>query len=331
MDTMILAADVGGTKTRLGWFHRGADRPAPGEMREYPTVEFATLDEAVQRFLADTGHPRVDAFAAGVAGAVQGTKARLVNAPWVADIEVVRSRLGGCPATLLNDLEAMASAIPVLVPEELAVLQRGVAVSTGNAAVIAAGTGMGQALLHNAHGRFMPSASEGGHADFAARTPREIALLQALTRLHGRVEVERVISGRGLVAIAGFTHGAADLVPVCPAIDDVEDTGRPAAVSRAALGGHCPRCIEAMDLFVEAFGAEAGNLALRSVATAGIYLGGGIAPRILPALEAGPFMDAFRDKAPMGDLVRAVPVSVILNASAGVLGAAVRAAELIQK
>jgi glucokinase len=225
----------------------------------------------------------------------------------------------------------MASAIPVLVPEELAVLQRGVAVSTGNAAVIAAGTGMGQALLHNAHGRFTPSPSEGGHADFAARTPREIALLQALTRLHGRVDVERVISGRGLVAIAGFTHGAADLIPACPAIDDVKDAELPAAVSRAALGRHCPRCVEAMDLFVDAFGAEAGNLALRSVATAGIYLGGGIAPRILPALEAGPFMDAFRDKAPMGDLVSAVPVSVILNASAGVLGAAVRAADLIRK
>ncbi len=331
MDTMLLAADVGGTKTRLGWFHIGADRPTPGEMREYATADFATLDEAVQRFFADTGHPRVDAFAAGVAGAVQGTKARLVNAPWVADLEVVRSRLGGCPATLLNDLEAMASAIPVLLPDELAVLQTGIGVPTGNAAVIAAGTGLGQALLHHANGRFVPSPSEGGHADFAARTPREIALLQTLTRLHGRVDVERVLSGRGLVAIAGFTHGAADLVPVCPAVDDVEAARLPAAVSRAALGRHCPRCVEAMDMFVEAFGAEAGNLALRSVATAGIYLGGGISPRILPALETGAFMTAFRDKPPMEDLLRAVPVSVILNASAGVLGAAVRAAELLSE
>jgi glucokinase len=234
-------------------------------------------------------------------------------------------------ATLLNDLEAMASAIPVLGPDELAVLQKGVAVPTGNAAVIAAGTGMGQALLHHVDGRFIPSPSEGGHADFAARTPREIALLQALTRVHGRVDVERVLSGRGLVAIAGFTHGAADLVPVCPAIDDVDAAGRPAAVSRAALGGRCLRCVEAMEVFVEAFGAEAGNLALRSVATAGIYLGGGIAPRILPALETGSFMNAFRDKAPLENLLRTLPVSVILNASAGVLGAAVRAAELARK
>ena len=331
MDAMLLAADVGGTKTRLGWFHVGADRPAPGATREYATTDFATLDEAVQQFLADTGRQRVDAFAAGVAGAVQGTTARLVNAPWVADIEVVRSRLGGCPATLLNDLEAMASAIPVLAPDELAVLQKGVAVPTGNAAVIAAGTGMGQALLHNVDGRFIPSPSEGGHADFAARTPREIALVQALTRVHGRVDVERVLSGWGFVAIAGFTHGAADLVPVCPAIDDGDAAGRPAAVSRAALGRRCLRCVEAMEVFVEAFGAEAGNLALRSVATAGIYLGGGIAPRILPALETGSFMDAFRDKAPLEHLLRTLPVSVILNASAGVLGAAVRAAELIRK
>ncbi len=329
MDGMLLAADVGGTKTRLGWFHRGAGRPAPGEMREYPTSEFGTLDESVMRFLSDTGRQPVDAFVAGVAGPVQGTTARLVNARWVADLDVVRARLGGCPTALLNDLEAMASAIPVLVPDELAVLQRGRAAPTGNGAVIAAGTGMGQALLHRVDTRLIPSPSEGGHADFAARTPREIALVQALTRLHGRVDVERVISGRGLVAIAGFTHGAADLVPVCAAIDDVDPADLPAAVSRAALEQRCPRCMEAMDLFVAAFGAESGNLALRSVATAGIYLGGGIAPRILPALKTGTFMDAFRDKAPMGDLVRAVPVSVILNASAGVLGAAVRAEALL--
>ncbi len=325
---MLLAADVGGTKTRFGWFRPARDRPVSAVIREYATPDFRTLDDALAQFLSDTAPSRVDAFAAGVAGPVQGTTARLVNAPWTADLDVVRARLDGCPALLLNDLEAMASAIPVLEPDELAVLQEGIAVPTGNAAVIAAGTGMGQALLHNVDGHFIPSPSEGGHADFAARTPREFGLVEALIRRDRRVDVERVISGRGLVAIAGFTHGSDDLEPVCPAIDHVDETELPEAVSRAALERRCARCVEALEMFVEAYGAEAGNLALRSVATAGLYLGGGIAPAILPALEDGRFIAAFRDKAPMEDLLRTLPVSVMLNANAGLLGAAVRASAL---
>ena len=327
---MLLAADVGGTKTRLGWFTAGRDRPAARVVREYSTTEFPSLDEAVRHFLDDTDFVSVDAFCAGVAGPVRGTVARLVNAPWVADLDVVRSRLDDCPALLLNDLEAMASAVPVLEPDDLAVLQEGMAVPSGNAAVIAAGTGLGQALLHNVEGRFVPFPSEGGHADFAARTPREIALLEILTRVHGRVDVERVVSGRGLIAIAGFTHGAADLMPHCSAVRGARDVDLPAAISAAALEGRCPSCADALGLFAEAYGAEAGNLALRSVATAGVYVGGGIAPRVLPALEDGRFMDAFRDKAPMVDLLRTLPVAVILDPLAGLLGAAVRAAALTE-
>ena len=329
---MLLAADVGGTKARIGLFHPGDPRPTPTIVREYPTKDFGTLDEMVAAFLRETNGTTVDAFCAGVAGPVRGTVARLVNAPWTADVDVVRARLGHCPAKLLNDLEAMASAIPVLEPNELAILQAGIALPEGNAAVIAAGTGLGQALLHNVDGRFIASPSEGGHADFAARTPREIALLGTLIRAHGRVDVERVVSGRGLVAIAGFTHGTANVPPACPAIaDDLAEADLPAAISESALARRCAPCVEALDMFVEAFGAEAGNLALRAVATAGLYIGGGIAPKILPALEAGPFMETFRDKAPMEDLLRTLPVSVILNPAAGLLGAAVRAGALMKE
>jgi glucokinase len=326
---MLLAADVGGTRTRLGWYRPGGGRPVVHLVREYATKDFASLDDAVQHFLAETGHARPDAFCAGVAGPVRGSAARLVNAPWTADLEMVRTHLGDCPAALLNDLEAMASAIPVLGPADLAVLQEGDAVSTGNAAVIAAGTGLGQALLHNVGGRIVPFPSEGGHADFAARTPREIALLQALSRAHGRVDVERVLSGRGLVAIAGFTHGAANLTPDCPALDGASGSDLPASITTAALERRCVRCVDALELFVDAYGAEAGNLALQSVATAGIYVGGGIAPKILPALQDGRFVAAFCDKAPMVDLLRAIPVAVILDPMAGLLGAAVRAGELV--
>jgi glucokinase len=329
---MLLAADVGGTKALIGLFHVRGDRPTQTVVREYATPDFQTLDEMVQAFLNDVDRTSIDAFCAGVAGPVRGTAARLVNAPWTADLEVVQARLGPCPAKLLNDLEAMASAIPVLEPDELAVLQDGVALPDGNAALIAAGTGLGQALLHNVEGRFVPSPSEGGHADFAARTPREIALLESLIRIHGRVDVERVVSGRGLVAIAGFTHGTTSIPRVCPAIpDELGDAELAAAISDAALARRCRQCREALDMFVEAYGAEAGNLALRSVATAGLYVGGGIAPKILPALETGAFMNAFRDKAPMADLLRTLPVSVILNPAAGLLGAAVRAGELMER
>jgi len=327
---MLLAADIGGTKALIGLFRAGSDRPVRTVVREYATADFDTLDQMLETFLADMRGAHVEAFCAGVAGPVRGGVARLVNAPWTADLDVVRHRLGDCPALLLNDLEAMASAIPVLDPDELAILQDGIAVAEGNAAVIAAGTGLGQAMLHNVDGRFIASPSEGGHADFAARTPREFALVEALTRVHGRVDVERVVSGRGLAAIASFTHGNASVPPACPAIpDDLDEAGLPAAISEAALARRCRRCAEALDIFVEAFGAEAGNLALRTVATAGVYVGGGIAPKILPVLESGAFMEAFRDKAPMADLLRTFPVSVILNSAAGLLGAAVRAGQLV--
>jgi glucokinase len=326
---MILAADVGGTKTLVGLFRQGRERPESQVIREYATLDFDNLDEIVAAFLDETGTRSVDAICIGVAGPVSGLVARLTNVPWLADASVVAERLGDCPVQLLNDLDAMAYAVPVLDPEEQAVLQDGIAVPTGNAALIAAGTGLGEALLHNVGGRFMPSASEGGHADFAARTPRELALVAELSRIHGRVDVERIISGPGLVNLFRFTHASQDLATACRSVGrNVDAFDLPAAITASALGGRCEQCAEALEIFVEAYGAEAGNLALRSVATAGVYVGGGIAPKILPALEDGTFMDAFRDKEPMVDLLRTLPVTVILNPAAGLLGAAVRAVSL---
>jgi glucokinase len=326
---MILAADMGGTKTLTGLFRRGGDRPELQVVREFATLDFDSLDEILTTFMEETGVGRIEAVAVGVAGPVTGLVARLTNVPWLADLSPLADRLAGVPVELLNDLEAMAYAVPVLEPEELVILQDGMPSPTGNAALIAAGTGLGEALLHNVEGRFMPSASEGGHADFSARTPREFALAQELARIHGRVDVERVVSGPGLVNLFRFTHGGGPLESACEALPpDLDLVELPAAISTAALDGRCEQCGEALDMFVEAYGAEAGNLALRSVATAGIYVGGGIAPKILPALQDGRFMDAFLDKAPMSDLLRTVPVMVIRNPAAGLLGAAVRAASL---
>jgi len=222
---------------------------------------------------------------------------------------------------LLNDLLAMAYSIPVLQASEVHVLQEGEALRGGNIALIAAGTGLGEALLHNVDGRFVASPSEGGHADFSARTEREISLLRHLTARYGRGDVEHVVSGRGLINIHRATH----TTPCADGVD-LDDPGAPAAISTAAIEHRCPGCIETLDLFVEAYGAESGNLALRSVSTGGLFIGGGIAPKILPALSTGLFMRAFLAKPPLEEMLRRMPVKVILNAEAGLLGAAVYAA-----
>jgi len=326
---MLLAGDVGGTKSLFGVFRRDSRRPQPVIVHEYVTLESDSLDHLVARFLNETDAAQIEAACIGVAGPVTGDVARLTNVPWPADLAPVRERLHGCPTRLINDLEAMASAVPVLENQELAVLQAGNATPTGSAALIAAGTGLGEALIHNVHGRFVPAASEGGHADFAARTPRELALVDALRRIYGRVDNERVISGQGLGNIFRFTHGMKEAADACPIVGAREPAELPAAISGAALERRCDRCVEALDIFIEAYGAEAGNLALRGMATAGLYIGGGIAPKILPALERGAFIDAFCDKDPMIDMLRGLPVLVILNPAAGLLGAAVRAAELL--
>ena len=234
---MLLAADVGGTKSLVGLFRQAADRPEQRVIREYTTLDFDSLDEILTTFLDETGTSSVDGVCVGVAGPVSGLVARLTNVPWLADATPMAERFPGRPVLLLNDLEAMAYAVAVLEPEELSVLQEGVPVPSGNAALIAAGTGLGEALLHNVGGRFVPSASEGGHADFSARTPRELALVHELTRTHGRVDVERVVSGPGLVNLFRFTHGSGTLETACRVIGgDFDLAELPAIITRTALG-----------------------------------------------------------------------------------------------
>ena len=320
---MLLAGDIGGTKTLLGIFDPAKVRPRPIVVRSFGTLDYDDLTTMIAAFLKDDDMARVtiDTACFGVAGPVIGESATMTNIPWRIDARRVRSAFGFRRVTLLNDLEAMAYSIPVLEDDEVHVLQRGDAVPGGNIALIAAGTGLGQALLHSVDGRYIASPTEAGHADFAARTERELALVRDLTPRFGRVDVERVISGRGLLVLHTFTH-----TEPCEAGVDVEDPDAPAIMTRAALERRCSGCVEALDLFVDAYGAESGNLALRSVATGGVFVGGGIAPKILPALTAGSFMRAFNAKDPLEQMVERMPVKVILNAEAGLLGAAVYAA-----
>jgi glucokinase len=339
MAGMLLAADVGGTKTLLGLFARAPERPRRIEVGEFITLDYDDLAPMIREFLKANGvEPRaIEAASFGVAGAVTDQVARMTNVPWVVDAAAVSQAAGLRRVHVINDLEAMAFSVSVLEPSELAMLQHGVAQPTGNAAVIAAGTGLGEAFLHNLDGRFIPGASEGGHADWGARVPREIELLSTLVRIYGRCSVEHVICGPGLVNIYQFTHDSfgsrtfitpAALVPArtCAGVGTVDDPADlPKAISRSALEKRCAKCEEALEMFVAAYGAEAGNLALRAVATAGVYVGGGIAPKILAALETGTFVDAFRAKEPLSAFVATIPIAVILNSEAGLVGAAVHA------
>jgi glucokinase len=320
---MLLAGDIGGTKTLLGAFDPSHARPRPIAVRSFATLDYDDLTTMIAAFLKDdaVNDSTIETACFGVAGPVIGESATMTNIPWAIDARRVRSAFDFQRVKLLNDLEAMAYAVPVLADDEVHVLQRGEASPTGNIALIAAGTGLGEALLHRVDGRYIASPTEAGHADFAARTERELALVRHLTARFGRVEVERVISGRGLLVLHTFTHPQP-----CTAGVDVDDPDAAADISRAALDRRCAGCVETLDLFVDAYGAEAGNLALRSVATGGVFIGGGIAPKILPALIAGSFMRAFCAKDPLEELVRRMPVKVILNAEAGLLGAAVYAA-----
>jgi glucokinase len=215
----------------------------------------------------------------------------------------------------------MAYGVPVLRDAEVHVLQGGEPRQDGNIGLLAAGTGLGEAMLHNVDGRLVPSPSEGGHADFAARDEREIRLLRLLTARHGRAQVEDVVSGLGLRNIHRVTHDGE-----CRGVDNLDSADAPAAITAAALEHRCAGCVEALEMFVDAYGAEAGNLALRFLATGGVFIGGGIAPKILPAITDGRFMRAFREKAPFRPLLDAMPVKIILNPEIGLLGAAVFAA-----
>lgn len=315
----VLAGDVGGTTTRLGVFAVDAGRPAPVTVRSYATREYSTIDELVANFVRDEriAPSSLSNACFGAAGPVVDGVANLTNTAVRVDAYAIASRLGMARVVLLNDLEALAYAVPVLNRDEVRVLQNGRPDELGVIAIIAAGTGLGEAMLYRSAGRWWAKASEAGRADFAARTERDVVVLRALRREYGRAAVEHVISGPGLVNV----HKALTLGP-CQANVDLTSFDAPSAIVSSAVSGRCATCVETLDLFVDAYGAEAGNLALRAIAGGGVYIGGGIAPKILDSLIQGSFLSAFRSKAPFERLLESIPVKVILNNDAGLLGAA---------
>ena len=322
---MILAGDIGGTNTRLGLFEPVQPRPRRRAIQVFPTLDFPDLPSIITAFLeaASIDRRTIDRACFGVAGPVVDDAAQLTNVPWHIEGQAVAKAFGLKHVRVLNDLVAMAYAVPVLEGAELHTLQHGEPIRGGNMTLMAAGTGLGVALLHPVGGRVVPSPSEGGHRDFAARTEREIVLLRDLTARFGRAEVEDVVSGKGLINIYRVVHREP-----CAAVIDIDDVDAPAEISKAALERRCAGCVEVLEFFVESYGAEAGNLALGMLATGGVFIGGGIAPKILPALETGTFLNAFRAKSSFASMLAKIPVKVILNDETGLLGAAVFGADM---
>lgn len=316
---MLLAADIGGTTTRVGLFTPG-DRPSPVVTRTYPTPTLQSFADVVGRFAVDAGRPLdITAVGVGIAGPVERGRASLTNGTWGIGIEEIASACGTRRVRLLNDLAALGWSLGALHATEYATLQKGDRDPHGPRAVIAPGTGLGEAYVVQAAGRTEVLPTEAGHADFAARTDREWELAHLLRSANGRVTVEDVLSGRGLLHAGRLTHRGEPCAHAAAALT-------PEVLTAQALTRQCPACVEALYLFAGALGAEAGNLALRALATGGVFIGGGIAPDILPVLQSPMFVDAFRRKAPMTALLTRIPVHVILNDQAGLVGAAVAAA-----
>lgn len=320
---MLLAGDIGGTKTNLAVFSTEVGLRAPLAEATFPSGHYSNLETLVREFLAQVDLP-VDRAAFGVAGPVVAGRARITNLPWVMDEAQIQKTLNLSSVHLLNDLEATAYAVPFLEPSDLHTLNEGQPVAGGNIAVIAPGTGLGEAFLTWDGSRYRAYGSEGGHSDFAPATPLEINMLRYLQDQFGHVSYERVCSGRGISNIyhflkdSGYAEEPEWLTEQLAAADDLTPV-----IVNAALDEKPPEiCLATLDAFVSILGSEAGNLALKVMATGGVYLGGGVPPRILPALKQERFIQAFRHKGRMSDLLAQMPVHVILNPKVALLGAA---------
>jgi len=324
-EPLVLAGDVGGTKVAVGLFRAEAGAPRRVHTETFAAADFDSLEQVLAAFFTHTDvEPRdLRAACVGVAGPVDDNATHATNLAWEIDGDRVAAACGLADVHLINDLAATAEGVGLLSGDQLATLQPGEPDPEGNRAVIAAGTGLGMALMPRIDGRWVPVATEGGHQDWPPRNDDEISLFHTLrSRYDGRVSVERVVSGPGLVAIYDHLH-AAGLAAEDPELRDrLERTDPAQAISQAARAGTDPLAARAVELFLAAYGAAAGNLALVGLATGGLYVGGGIAPKILDALRSGPFLAAFRDKGRFRGLVERVPVRVALEPETALLGAA---------
>jgi glucokinase len=327
-DATVLAGDIGGTKTNLGLFRKGRRRPAAVIVESFPSQEAPGLEKIVEQFLEK--HPAsVVSACFGIAGPVINGRCKTTNLPWEVSEAGLKKRFKWPRVQLINDLVATAHAVLFLRGRELYNLNGEIGRASENIALIAPGTGLGMALLVFHEGRYISVSSEGGHVGFSPSNEEQVSLWRYLRQRYGRVSVERVLSGPGLTNIYGWLRESRTYQE--PAfLKELFKTMDPARViTDNAVSGKDPLCVEALEVFVAILGATAGNLALTSMSAGGVFLGGGIPPKILPFLEKPNFLEAFADKGRFSGLMKKVPVKVILNDRAALLGAATSALEMI--
>lgn len=317
----ILAGDIGGTTTRLAVFDARGRRLREGYGESYPSAAYAGLEDVLAEFLVDAGSP-CERACFGVAGPVAGRRVKTTNLPWVVDADQIEQRFQFDRVTLINDVEAAAWGVSGLTPEDRKTMNAGSNLEHGNAALIAAGTGLGEAGLYWDGRRLRPFACEGGHASFSPTTDEEWALRTFLSREYDHVSWERVVSGPGLVAIYDFLSERAEESNRAP-MRMKSDAA--AAIVAAATDDGSRIARDALRLFARLYGAEAGNLALKTMAVRGVYVAGGIASKIVDWLGRGDFMVGFLDKGRMQHLLETIPVHVILDERIALKGAASRA------
>lgn len=321
---LILAGDIGGTKTALALFRSETGPRQPVVEATFASASYGGL-EVMAREILDRAGADVNEACFGVAGPVSGDKARITNLPWSVDAAALGREFGFARVRLLNDLEAVAHAVPILEPADLLTLNDRKPAAGGAIGVLAPGTGLGEAFLTWEDGLYRAHPSEGGHCSFAPRNNLELELLGFLLERYEHVSYERVCSGKGLPNIYAFFRERLRMQELPHVAEQLAEARDP---TRVIVGGAMdpekpsPLCRRTLDTFVSILGAEAGNLALKVLATGGIYLGGGIPPRILPILQAGGFMQTFRHKGRFGAMVADMPVHVICNPKAALLGAA---------
>jgi glucokinase len=325
---MILAGDIGGTKSNLALLDGKGDRFRVVFIHRYPSHEYTRFEDIIddflsrgRDFLSATPTGRIQAAGFGVAGPVIGRGVRFTNLSWGIDADALNRQLGTRHIVLLNDLEATGYSLACLAPEDLCILNKGLLAPQGTQALIAAGTGLGEAILTWNDSRYIVAPSEGGHADFAPRTEQEVELLRYLKTLHKFVSFELIVSGRGFLTLHEFLNKRIRH----PSFDEPGADPAP-EITRLGLAGSCPVCVETLDLFVTLYGAEAGNLALKALARGGVFVAGGIAPKILPKMQSGKFFNAFCEKEKFQELLSHVPIHIVLNEEAPLLGAAAEAA-----
>jgi len=318
---MILAGDIGGTKTHLALFrktHRGLAR-VRGKI--FPSRDYAGLEAVIQKFLP-TKKTTIDRACFGVAGPVREGRSETTNLPWTIESDSIAKAFKIPNVFLLNDLEAAAYGSLFLTDRDFHTLNAGRPQRHGNRAVIAAGTGLGEAVVFWDGSGYRASASEGGHTDFGPRNPIEIELLEYLSKRFPHVSYERIVSGPGLLNIYQFMKETGRAEEPGWLSEKMTAKDPAAVITEAAQNGRPGICVETVELVVAIYGAEAGNLALKALATGGVFLGGGIAPRAIAKLSDGAFMQAFVDKGRYASLLRSIPVRIILNETVGLLGAA---------